>query len=482
MVGGARHRSCSRVLLVPMEPLLDPDDLPESGRPRSVWTMLFVVSVVALIAVVNFGSGIVAERYVFNGSWLGSSRLSGGLDSDGNPETDAAFPRQAEVREILEDEYFFLPESPEARATFWADVERGAVAGMAIAAATPVTSLDDYRRELDYGAARGMTEVLADDYTVFLEPLRGAPLREELAGEYQGIGVWIEHPDGRLTITAPIAGSPAARADLRPGDVIVAADGHSLTGLENDAALSLIRGPAGTSVVLTISRPGVPEPFDVSVDREEIVIPAVVLEEQADGAVALITVAIFGDNTTHELDEALRRAREQDVAGIVLDLRGNGGGWVTSAQEMIGRFIVEDAGPALFQDLDLQDDGDLISEPIVGGGEAVFDLPLVVLIDGGTASAAEIVAGAVRDYDRGSLVGEPTFGKGLVQRVHDFDDGSSARITFARWLTPDQSPIPEEGLAPDIVVANDPDGTDDLQLERAIAAVLEAAGVTDRAE
>jgi carboxyl-terminal processing protease len=170
------------------------------------------------------------------------------------------------------------------------------------------------------------------------------------------------------------------------------------------------------------------------------------------------------------------------VAGVVLDLRGNGGGWVTSAQEMIGRFIPEEAGPALHQDLDLQDDEDLISEPIVGGDETMFDLPLVVLIDGGTASAAEIVAGAVRDYDRGLLVGEHTFGKGLVQRVHDFEDGSSARITFARWLTPDRTPIPEEGLAPDIIVSRAPDSADDVQLDRAAEAMLETIGVDQPAE
>ena len=246
--------------------------------------------------------------------------------------------------------------------------------------------------------------------------------------------------------------------------------------------MSLIRGPAGTSVLLTIQRPGVPEEFDVSVDREAIVIPAVVYDTTAEGTVAHITVAIFGDNTTLELDEALNQADEAGVAGIVLDLRGNGGGWVTSAQEMIGRFIPEDAGPALFQDLDLQDDGDLISEPIVGGGETAFDVPLVVLIDGGTASAAEIVAGAVRDYDRGTLVGEPTFGKGLVQRVHDFDDGSSARITFARWLTPDERPIPDAGLAPDIIVSNAPESTDDLQLERAISVVLGDQAKVDAGE
>src|SRR5918992_828829 len=456
-----------------MNPSHEPEQQRGGDPSRSVWTVLFVLSVVALIAVVSFGSGIVAERYLFGGNWLGTDRLSGTLETDGNPQMDAAFPRQAEVREILEDEYFFLPASPEAQATFWADLEQSAIEGMAIAAATPVASLDDYRRELDYGAARGMTEALADDYTVFLEPLRGAPLRDELAGEYQGIGIWVEHPEGQFTIVAPIPGSPAARADLRAGDVIVAADGQDLNGLETDAAMSLIRGPKGSSVVLTIRRPGVPETFDVTVNREAIEIPAVVYEPQADGKVAHLTVSIFGDNTTRELDVALKRAKEEGVAGIVLDLRGNGGGWVTSAQETIGRFIPEGAGPALYQDLDLQDDDDLISEPIVDGGETAYEIPLVVLIDGGTASAAEIVAGAVRDYERGTIVGEPSFGRGLVQRVHDFDDGSSARITFARWLTPDRIPIPDAGLTPDFAVANDPEVAADRQLERAVAVALD---------
>ena len=465
-----------------MEPSHEPEQQRGADRSRTAWTVLFVLSVVALIAVVSFGSGIVVERYLFGGSWLGSDRLSGGLDIDGNPETDAAFPRQAEVRKILEDEYFFLPASPEARATFWADLEHGAIEGMEIAAATPVASLDDFRRELDYGGARGMTEALTDDYTVFLEPLRGAPLREELAGEYEGIGIWVEHVEGQLRIVAPIAGSPAAHADLRAGDVIVAADERDLSGLETDAAMSLIRGPAGSSVILTLRRAGAPDLFDVTVKREAIEIPAVVYEPQADGKVAHITVSIFGDNTTRELDVALKRAKEEGVKGIVLDLRGNGGGWVTSAQEMIGRFIPEDAGPALYQDLDLQDDDDLISEPIVGGGETAFDIPLVVLVDGGTASAAEIVSGAIRDYGRGTLVGEPSFGKGLVQRVHDFEDGSSARVTFARWLTPNKNPIPDEGLTPDITVAADPAVGGDRQLERAVEVVLGTPAAANAAD
>src|SRR5215204_4634883 len=465
-----------------MESSHETEQLQEGDRPRSVWTVLFVVSVLALIAVVSFGSGIVAERYLIRGPWPGTAGFGASVATNGDPETDAAFPRQAEIRDILEDEYFFLPASPEARATFIADLEHGAIEGMAIAAATPVASLDDYRRELDFGAARGMTEALSDDYTVFLEPLHGAPLREELAGEYEGIGIWVEHPEGQFTIVAPIAGSPAARADLRADDVIVAADGQDLGGLETDAAMSLIRGPQGSSVVLTIRRPGKAELFDVPVNREAIEIPAVVYEAQAEGKVAHITVAIFGDNTTRELDAALKRAKEEGDGGIVLDLRGNGGGWVTSAQEMIGRFIPEDTGPALYQDLDLKDDGDLISEQIVGGGESAFDVPLAVLINGGTASAAEIVAGAVRDYERGTLVGEPSFGKGLVQRVHDFDDGSSARITFARWLTPDRIPIPDEGLTPDIVVTNDPAVAVDRQLERAVGVVLGTPSAANAAD
>lgn len=454
-----------------MEPIVQPEEEQRPQRRSWLWPALLVASIAALIAVLSFGAGIVAERELFGGPLLRDGRLLGGLNSDGEPASEVAFPRQAEVMALLEDEYFFVPASPEAKATFWADVERGAMAGMAVAAATPAASMDDYRRQLDYAAAHGMTEALPDDYTVFLEPLEGEPLREDLAGEYEGIGVWVEHPEGKFTIVSPIAGSPADRAGLQPGDVIVAADGRQLGGLDSAAAMSLIRGPAGTSVKLTISREG-KAPFDVTVAREAIIVPAVVYESVADGSIAHITVSIFGDNTTKELDSALRQAREAGVKGIVLDLRGNGGGWVTSAQEMIGRFVPESKGPALYQDQSLNTEDDLIAEPIKGGGEATFETPLVILTDGGTASAAEIVAGAIRDYQRGTLVGEPTFGKGLVQRVHDFDDGSSARITFSRWLTPNKTPIPDSGIVPDTPASNAADGTVDFPLETAIALLL----------
>jgi len=462
-----------------------PPTAPDSARaraPRTVtdqtWRWLFFGSLAALLAVVSFGGGMLAERVIFaGGGLLERARQSGGLTTDGAPNPAESFPRFAETRALLEAEYFFRPTDPEQAATFEAGLERDAIAGMAVAAATPVASLAEFQQQLDFGAARGMTSGLEDDYTVFLEPIEQAPLSAQLAGVYEGIGVWVEHPEGRFTIVAPIPGSPAEEAGLQTGDVILAADGVELTGMVGDQALDLIRGPAGTSVTLAIAREGEPEPVEVFVERRSITLPSVVYEAVAEGRVAHVSLGIFGDNTTPQLDEALRRARAEGVAGIVLDLRGNGGGWVTGARETVGRFVPEERGPALYEDSSPVDGDELIAQSIVGGGEEVFDLPLAVLIDGASASSAEIVAGALRDYDRATLVGEASFGKGSVQRVHDFADGSSARITFARWLTPKELPIPDAGLQPDVVVPY-PESPEagDVQLRAAVDLVLAEAG------
>lgn len=455
---------------------------PAQPAPRGIadrtWRWLFFGSLAALLTVVSFGGGMVAERVLFAGGDLfDRAREIGGLATDQMPSPEESFPRFAETRALLEDEYFYRPTDPELAATFEAGLERGAVAGMAAAAATPVATLAEFQRQLDFGAARGMTAALEDDYTVFLEPIEQAPLSEQLAGTYEGIGVWVEHPEGRFTIVAPIPGSPAEEAGLRTGDVILTADGVELTGMVGDQALDLIRGPAGTSVELSIARADEPEPVAVTVERRSISLPSVVYAAEAEGRVAHVSLGIFGDNTTAQLDEALRRARAEGVAGIVLDLRGNGGGWVTGARETVGRFVAEERGPALYEDSSPSDEGELAGQSIVGGGEEVFDLPLAVLIDGASASSAEIVAGALRDYDRATLVGEATFGKGSVQRVHDFEDGSSARITFAQWLTPNKLPIPEEGLQPDVVVPYpETPAAGDAQLRAAVDLVLEEAG------
>lgn len=453
-----------------------PGGTAESGR---FWRWLFFGSIVALAVVLAFGAGMIAERVLFAGGGLfDRARASGGLTTGQQPLPESVYPRYAETRDLLETEFLFRPDGAEAQATFAAQLEQGAMAGVAAAAATPVASFEEFQRNLDYGAVQGMTGTLDDPYTTFLAPVDHAPLQEELSGEYEGIGVWVEHPEGTYTIVAPIPGSPADEAGIRPGDVLLKADGKNLTGIPDDEALRLIRGPAGTSVVLTIQRKGREEPFDLEVARRAITVPTVMSTPQADGRVAWIQVGIFGDKTTAQLDEALLQAKKDGVSGIVLDLRGNGGGWVTAAQEMIGRFVPADRGAALYEDATMSKDDEMRAEPIVGGGTEMFEIPLAVLVDGGSASASEIVSGALRDYDRARLVGETTFGKGLVQRVHDFDDGSSARITFARWLTPEKLPITEDGIVPDIVVAypDPPNGTDP-QLAAAVDLVLQEAGL-----
>jgi carboxyl-terminal processing protease len=441
--------------------------------------MLFLGSVVLLIMVVSFGLGLIAERTVFSrGGVFDRTSTAPGQLTEADLGSDRAFPRLAEVKRLLETEYFYRPTAPSAAATFAAELDRDALAGMSMAAATPAASIVDYQQGLEYAGIHAMTGGLDDEFTVFLEPAVQAPLAEDLRGEYEGIGIVVNQPEGRFTIISVFPGSPAAAAGLLPNDVILEADGTSLTGLESGAALALIRGPAGTSVRLTVERPGEPGTFVVDVERQPIITPAVVYEPLADGTVGWIRIGIFGDKTTSQLDEALARAKEDQVSGIVLDLRGNGGGWVASAQEVIGRFVPDDRGPALFEDQQPGSEDPLAAMPIVDGGTAVYDIPTVVLVNEGTASAAEIVAGALRQYDRALIVGAPTFGKGSVQRVHDFPDGSSARVTTGQWLTPDRAPIPEDGLAPDVTVEAVPDENGagpDEQLDRAIELLREDA-------
>lgn len=412
----------------------------QQQRSAAYWQWTLIISVGMLIAVTSFAAGVLAERDLFKGNTLASvgDRISS-LSADATIGGDQ-FPRLTQVLSLIENEYYGWPSDPTERAQ----------------------RLDD----LENRALQGMMQGL-DGYSTFLVPVEQAPVAAQMSGEYEGIGVWVESPNGLLTIVAPMPGSPAEAAGLRAGDVIQAADGHSLGGITEQDALALVRGPEGTSVRLTISRPGVADPFDVDVMRQKIPMPAVLYSKLPGTSIAHIRVTLFGDKTTAELDEALAKAKEDGVTGIILDLRNNGGGWVTSAQEMIGRFVPDDKGVALYEDVD-PNDPDMTGEPIMGGGRDTFDTPLVILVNGGTASASEIVAGALRDYGRATLIGEKTFGKGSVQRVHDFDDGSSARITFAVWLTPNKIQIQGEGLQPDVVVTASADQSVDVQLQQAV--------------
>jgi carboxyl-terminal processing protease len=420
---------------------MTPDIESTPSRRAAYWQWTLIVSVGTLIAVISFAAGMLAERDLLRDNPIsGVGDRLGSLSSDTEPGAET-FPRLRQVLDLIEKEYYGWPADPAQQTAQMQDLENRALQGM----------------------MQGL-----DGYSTYLVPVEQAPLAEQMSGEYEGIGVWVESPNGVLTIVAPMPGSPAEAAGLKAGDVIVAVGGQPVQGIDQQDALELVRGPAGTLVSLTIRRVDTSEPIAVDVMRQKIPMPAVLYTKLTDKNLAHIQVTVFGDKTTAELDQALKQAKADGVSGIILDLRNNGGGWVQSAQEMIGRFVDDNRGVALYEDVE-PNDADLTEEPILGGGEEQFSIPLVVLVNGGTASASEIVAGALRDYGRAELIGERTYGKGSVQRVHDFEDGSSARITFAVWLTPNKVQIQGQGLAPDITVASAAEGaTNDPQLERAI--------------
>ena len=189
----------------------------------------------------------------------------------------------------------------------------------------------------------------------------------------------------------------------------------------------------------------------VTVEREVVIVHQVTWEMVPGTTYMRIVVDIFGDRTIEELDAALAEAEATGATGVILDLRGNGGGWVKSAQETIGRFLDDDVGPAMYED-STPGRGDEIAIPILNGEAAPTDLPVIVLVDGSTASAAEIVAGSLRDYNRALIIGQPTVGKGSVQRIFDFSDGASLRVTVAEWFTPSKGRIQDEGVRPDVLL------------------------------
>jgi carboxyl-terminal processing protease len=279
-----------------------------------------------------------------------------------------------------------------------------------------------------------------------------------------------------MTIVAPIPGSPAEDAGIKAGDVILRIDGKSVQGMTDTDALELLKGPAGETVALDMQRAG-GTPYSLDVERRKIPVPAVTYTLNEAANVAIIKIVVFGDKTSAELDTAITAAKNDGVSGIVLDLRNNGGGWVQSAQETIGRFVPAGHGAALYEDFDPSVDGDEVEQPIVAGDVSAYDIPLVVVVNNGTASAAEIVAGALHDYGRAAIVGETTFGKGSVQRVHEFEDGSSFRLTFAHWLTPDKHAIDKVGITPDFPVDATPSSeVGDAQLDAAIQVLAAKSG------
>lgn len=302
--------------------------------------------------------------------------------------------------------------------------------------------------KLMQGAIRGMMGSLGDSHSAYMDPAEYKAAQAPLSGadKYGGIGAYVDTSKQYLTIVSPMINSPAETAGLFPGDEIVAVDGKDETGIDPNVVLDSVKGDAGTSVILTIHRPSTDAIFDVKVVRA-VIAPDSVSGKMLDGNIAYIVLPTFGDNTTDELKTTLTTLLANDPKGLILDLRGNAGGYLKTGIEVVSQFI--DNGVVMYEE---ESDGTMNSYNAIPGGLAT-KIPLVVLVNGGTASAAEITAGAIQDYKRGTLVGVTTYGKGSVQNwIPLQDDQGAIRLTVARWLTPDKRQINEIGLTPDVVV------------------------------
>jgi carboxyl-terminal processing protease len=319
------------------------------------------------------------------------------------------------------------------------------------------------------GAIKGMLESLGDQHSSYMDPDQYRQANIPVEGSYEGIGAWVDATSEYLTIVSPMPDSPAEKAGLLPGDQIIAIDGEDMTGIDGSLVIRKVLGPAGTSLTLTIFREGEPEPFDVTLERARIEIPSVEYEV-LDGDIAYIKLFSFSGNATEEFTAALEDLMDQEPVAMILDLRNNPGGERDTAVEISSQFIAD--GVIMYQEYG---DGSRDSFEAVKGGLAT-DIPLVVLINEGSASASEIVAGAIQDYERGTLVGMVSFGKGSVQNwIPLVDDQGLVRVTIARWLTPKGRTIHELGVEPDIEVEyTEEDFLNELdpQLDKAIEILI----------
>jgi carboxyl-terminal processing protease len=319
-------------------------------------------------------------------------------------------------------------------------------------------------KELMRGAIRGMVNALGDDQSAYMDPVEFEQSSATLEG-YEGIGAWVDTDTEYLTIIAPIPGSPAEAVGLLPGDEVVAVDGEDMTGIDGNLVIQRVLGPAGTTVHLTIRREGAQELLEFEITRERILIPSVdgeIIEED----IAYVQLFSFSDETTVALHDLLETLLEEEPAGLILDLRNNGGGFLDTAIRVTSEFV----GSGVIVTERFGDGREHEFEAVEGG--LATEIPLIVLINGGSASASEILAGAVQDYERGLLVGETSFGKGSVQQWIPLSGNEGAvRVTVARWFTPADRQINELGLDPDFEVPfteEDVQAEQDPQLEKAI--------------
>ncbi len=312
--------------------------------------------------------------------------------------------------------------------------------------------------------ACSIVETIDDQFTGYTPPAAAARMREDLSGTFEGIGAFVRlNDDGILEIARPMDGQPADLAGLLVGDLIVGVDGENVVGQSQDEVISKVRGPRGTVVVLTIQRAGVDEPFDVTITRARIEIP-IVEQEMLEGNIAYVHLTSFSRNAEEQLVAALTELLAQNPQGLIFDLRDNPGGFLDQAIAVSDLFLSEGI---VAQERNKAGLNEVFSADT---GELAETVTLVVLINAGSASASEIVAGAIQENERATIIGETSFGKGSVQLPHELSDGGELRVTIARWYTPDNNTIDQQGIQPDIEIPTPEDlnGPDDTQLQRAI--------------
>ncbi len=344
------------------------------------------------------------------------------------------------------------------------------------------------------GAIEGMVKSLGDPFTLYLPPVQNDNFKQGLAGQFTGIGAELGTKDKDIIVISPLDGSPAEKAGVKAGDVITAVDNKSTAGWSLSQAVEKIRGPKGTGVVITLIHRDAEKPVDVKITRNVITVKSVIMDirnakckgdscsilEKTDTCTdntcvkyAYIRLSQFGDNTNTEWVNLVKGlsdsiSKDKTIKGIVFDLRNNPGGYLTDATFIASEFIKK--GEVVVS----QDDGVKSQEKMIAGRDGLLlTQKLVVLINKGSASASEIVAGALKDHNRAILVGETSFGKGTIQEAEDLGDGAGLHVTIAKWLTPNGTWVNGNGLKPDVSVSLDAkDPSKDTQLEKAVLELL----------
>lgn len=370
-------------------------------------------------------------------SGLNSPMAVGGVpDTDNSVVTDAQFAPFWEVWHILDDKYV-------------------------------AASSTDTQTKI-YGAMQGLAASYGDPYTVFFPPQENQDFQDQIQGNFQGVGMEIDVKDGELVVVAPLKGSPAQQAGIHAGDIITKIDATSTTNMTADDAAALIRGPEGSVVTLTIVRAGEAQPLVIPVTRQVIDLPTVTTNQIGTGSsgIFVITLSTFTADSPQLFQGALRQFVESGSHKLILDLRGDPGGYLEAAWDIASWFL-----PA--GDVVVTEDygGKQPSQVFRSKGYNIFNsnLQMVILVDGGTASAAEILSGALSQHGIATLIGEKTFGKGSVQELIPITSDTSLKVTVARWLTPNGTNLSHNGLDPDIVVpitdADIASGTDPQMLK-----------------